>query len=271
MSSLLGKPKTQTQTSTTTVDLPGYVRRPLTDMMNRAWDLSQQEYQGYEGQRQAGYNPDELQAMQLTRDMVGQSQADLAQSQAITGEVANRGLNGFSQQQLQQYMNPYIENVLDVNKRRQIESYDQQRNSMMQNQGAIGAFGGSRTGLAEANLSKNFQQQLSDFDQQGLYSSYNEGMGRAMQGTQLAGQASMDLANLARSQQQSGYMDIAALQQQGLMQRGYDQQGLDINYQDFLMEKAYPYEQLQFLGGLALPTAQATAGSTNTQVSKQTG
>jgi hypothetical protein len=92
-----------------------------------------------------------------------------------------------------------------------------------------------------------------------------------MQGTQLAGQTSMDLANLAQLEQQQGLRGITALEGIGSRQRALQQAGLDIGYEDYLKEQAYPYEQLQFASGLTYPVGGLMAGSTNTQTTTQKG
>lgn len=271
MSSLLGGKKKQTSTSTTTVNLPDWIESPIKDIITRGTALSKEEYNPYTGQRVAGFSPDELNAMQMIRNLVGQAPANVDESRGITREVANRGLNGFSQDQLQAYMNPYIQNVLDVGRNRQFQNYDKLKAEAMARLGQTASFGGSRAGLAEAQMSKDFQQQLQDYDTQGLYNAYNEGIGRAFQGTQLAGQASMDLANLANMSQSTGLQGIQALMGVGGQQRAQEQLGLDVNYQDFLTKQAFPYEQLQFASGLTYPVGQLTAGQTTNTVSQQKG
>ena len=271
MGSLLGKPKTQKSTSTTTVDMPEWLEGPQKSIVDQTMELSQTPYEAYSGQRLAAMSPDEMSAFDITRGMIGQATPQMQQSQGIANQIAQRGLSGFSQAELNQWMNPYTENVLDVSKRRQLEQFDLAKRNMQQAQGQRAAFGGSRSGLESAQMYGDFAQQLADSETLGLSNAYESGMNRAFQGSQMAGAAGMDAANLAQQGQRSSLTDAAALEGIGAKQRTQEQMGLDIGYQDFLTEKAYPYEQLQFASGIVNPVASMNAGQTNTQTTKQSG
>lgn len=271
MGDLFGGDEKQTTTSSTVVDLPSWIESPMKGIVSRADALSQQGFNPYTDPRFADFTGDEQAAFQLTRDLVGQNGYNVDPSQQISAEVARRGLEGFSQSELQPYMNPYIENVLDINKRRQFDTFDQTMNDYRGRAGQAAAFGGSRFGLGEAQMSQDFQQQMADFDQQGLYDSFNQGLQGAMQGTQLAGQTSMDLANLQGLEQQGTLQDANALMGIGGLQRAQQQQGLDFDYAQFQREQAFPYEQLQFASGIINPAAKINAGSTQTDVTETEG
>jgi hypothetical protein len=57
-------------------------------------------------------------------------------------------------------------------------------------------------------------------------------------------------------------MDINKLQQQyGTQQQAFDQQGKDNNYQDFLNQQRYPYQQLEFMNSMLRGTPMGTVQS----------
>lgn len=253
-------------TSTTLATLPSWIQNPIQGITGQVYDLSQQGYNPYGGQRLQGFNQDEQNSFRMMQQLAGSTSLD--QSQGISAEVARRGLEGYSQAELDPYMNPYAENVIDSARRKQFEDYDRQEASLRQRAGEANAFGGSRFGLAEAELSSNFQEQMGDFEYKALADNFSQGMNAAQAGTQLAGQTSMDMANLQQAQQQVGLTDINALQASGATQRGMDQAGLDINYQDYLTEQAYPYEQLSWASSLLNPVGSLMRGSTNTQTTQ---
>lgn len=270
MGSIFGGGGSSSSSSSSQVaTLPNWIQGPLKDLVSQTGDLIGEDFQSYNDPRFADFTQDEQAAFGLTRNLVNQNGFDVSQSQDIANQVAQRGLEGYSQEELQQYMNPYTENVLDVNRRRQFENFEQNQNQFRQRASQAGAFGGSRFGLGEAQMNQDFQQQLSDFDQQGLYTAYNEGMNRANQGTQMAGQAGMDLANLANVQQTGSLRDAGALQGIGTMQRGLTQQGLDFDFQEFNREQAHPYQQLQFASGIYNPIGSLMRGSETTQTQVQ--
>jgi len=78
----------------------------------------------------------------------------------------------FGNDQAQQYMSPYFQNVLDVQKR--VAQEDAQRSQLMQNLGAArqGTYGGSRQLLAGLTRERDLSQQMGDIQAKGLQSAY---------------------------------------------------------------------------------------------------
>jgi hypothetical protein len=78
----------------------------------------------------------------------------------------------FGNDQAQQYMSPYFQNVLDVQKR--VAQEDAQRSQLMQNLGAArqGTYGGSRQLLAGLTRERDLSQQMGDIQAKGLQSAF---------------------------------------------------------------------------------------------------
>lgn len=247
---------------TTTPQIPAWLQPQLEYQVNTARSLSEQPYVPYTGQRVAQLTPDELQAMQLSRNLSGG--ADLSAAQVINQQVAQRGLQGFDQTTLNQYMNPYQQNVMDISRQRQLDQFDLAKRGLQQQQGATGAFGGSRAGLAQGQLYDNFSRQLAEQEANQLYQGYNDAQNRAFQGTQLAGQAAGQMGQQGLAGYQTQLQGMNALGSAGALDRGIQQQGLDVNYQNFITEQQYPYEQLSYLQGIVNPIAGLSAGRTTT-------
>ena len=74
--------------------------------------------------------------------------------------------------QAQQYMSPYIQNVLEIQKREALN--DAKRGQLAQNLGASrqGAYGGSRQLMATMERERNLGQQMGDIQARGLQSAY---------------------------------------------------------------------------------------------------
>jgi hypothetical protein len=79
----------------------------------------------------------------------------------------------FGNEQVQQYMSPYFQNVLDVQKQRAQE--DAQKSQLMQNLGASrqGTYGGSRQLLAGLTRERDLGRQMGDIQAAGLQSAYD--------------------------------------------------------------------------------------------------
>ena len=80
----------------------------------------------------------------------------------------------FGQQQINQYMTPYMQNVVDIQKREAIR--DAQQGQIVQDLGAArqGTYGGSRQLLAGLERERNLGQQLGDIQARGLQSGYEQ-------------------------------------------------------------------------------------------------
>ena len=94
---------------------------------------------------------------------------------AAAGSVAEGSMalpDAFGQAQAQQYMSPYFQNVLDIQKRQAIE--DAQKTQLMANLNAsrLGTYGGSRQLLAGTARERALGQLLGDIQGKGLQAAY---------------------------------------------------------------------------------------------------
>jgi hypothetical protein len=192
-----GTPAPQ-QVTTTTSNLPDYAQPYFENVVNRAQAASYQPYQPYGDQRIAGFSDAQQQAQQGIMGMQAPSQFGTAtglatasglgslmgsqynpmqqQAQQVGGPMLNQyGMSApqtFGNEQAQRYMSPYIQNVLDVQKRNAIT--DAKKGQLVQNLNAAGqgTYGGSRQLLAGMERERNLGQQLGDIDATGLQSAF---------------------------------------------------------------------------------------------------
>ena len=82
----------------------------------------------------------------------------------------------FSGDEVQQYMDPYMQGVVDIQKREAIEDF--QRGQAGRDASAIGAgaFGGSRQAVAQGMAEQNLQQRLGDIQQIGSQAAFDRAM-----------------------------------------------------------------------------------------------
>jgi hypothetical protein len=152
---------------------------------------------------------------------------------------------------LQQYMSPYQQNVVDVQKAEAIR--DAQKGLLAQNLGAArqGTYGGARQLLAQTELDRNLQTSLGKIQAQGLQSAYDaaqkgieaERTAKLQQGTALGTLG--DVFTRAGTAQQAA--DIDRLKTQGAygdLERAYEQQRLDAQKADILAQMQFPQQQL---------------------------
>jgi hypothetical protein len=171
----MSKGKSTTTTTTDPAQMAIYQ-----DLYNKSKSIAQQPFVPYTGARVAGFNPDQLQSFDATRNIFGQSMGfdprqklnTLANSgrptvAPITGtaQEINRGdirdvtPRSLLDTDIGAYQNPFqsqvIDNTLgDLNRARQLQIQSDQDAAI-----GRGAFGGSRSALLEAETNRNFAEE----------------------------------------------------------------------------------------------------------------
>lgn len=182
-----------TQQTVTQTNVPEYARPYVEDILGRTQALSTQNvYQPYGGQRVADQTALQTQAANSAARMtpsyeladarnlaLGVSRNAGAATKFTPGQFGAIGpmMTGtgiWNGQAAQQYMNPYMQQVVDIQKR------EAARQSAMQgerdNAGAVGAgaFGGTRHALVQAERERNLGQQLNDIQAQGANAAFQQ-------------------------------------------------------------------------------------------------
>lgn len=268
-------PSAPTSTSQTTI--PEYAKPYAEKMLGKAEALTETPYQTYGGQRVAGATPEQQAARQSVAGMglPGQFAAGtgLAGAAGLQGLGAGQTYMGMatSPAAQQAFMSPYIQGVVDVQKRKAIE--DAQKTQLMQNLGAArqGTYGGARQLLAGTERERTLNERLADIQATGLQQAYDRaqqamqfGTTAGIQGGQAATQAGATLGQLGIGQQQQA-IDLAKAQEAfGAMGQAEQQKLMDLQYQDYLQQQQYPYKQLGFMSDILRGSANlaATGGKT---------
>ena len=299
--------------------IPSYAQPYVENMLGQTaalTDINQNPYQQYSGQRLAGFTPLQSQAFerianQQVAPQIGQA---TTQAQGIAPTALGYGAQGVgigqlgigaSQQgfgageayrraattpsDIQAYMSPYMQNVVDYQKQQAIRDFQKEAPRMQAQAVGQGAFGGNRLALQQSEANRALQNQLagiqatgtqdafkqaqqaqqfgSELGLRGLQAGYQglgvglQGIGAGLQGVSGAAQGAGLLGNLGQAQfgQETAISD--AQLRAGALQQALQQQGLDVGYQDFLKERNYPYQQLAFQSDMfrGLPLSQSAA------------
>ena len=269
-----GSPPPQpTQQTVTQTNLPEYARPYFENLMRRAQAESYRGYQPYEGERVAGFTPGEQAVQQEVAGMQTPGQfgtasglttaagiGSLMGSQYAPGQfvapetqAAQLATGSFTQPGVtEQFMSPYMQSVVDVQKRQAIE--DAQKTQLAQSLGAArqGTYGGARQLLATTERERALGQQLGDIQATGLQSAFGQAQqafqeeaGRRLQADTMSGQmglesqranqqAMLEAQRMAeQSRQFGGQLGLQGLQQAGqagatLGQLGSTQQQADL-------------------------------------------
>lgn len=276
-----------TQSTTYTSNLPEYARPYFERMMGRAEAESNQPYVGYQNPRLAGFTGDTQAGFGITRDVAARGTPEIAAGTGIMGAAAQRGFQAsnyasnpiqqtaFGQEQAAQYMSPYMQNVVERQRQAEIRNYEEGRPSRETQAIKAGAFGGYRSAIQEGVAQRGLQQRLADIEATGQQKAYESAQGQferdraasmqaqaqteqqrlAAQQYGLAGaglglQAGTGLGQLGAMRQGLTLQQAQALQQQGGMQQQQEQKALDIAYQDFLNQRDFDKQQINYLSSI---------------------
>ena len=208
-------------------------------------DVAREGFIPYTGPRLAGFTQDEQDAFQAARDMQGI--AGLQQDQAYTAATAS-GAPALSS--VSPYMTDYMTNVADVAAGKLREQSLREQQDIAAKAVGAGGLDNTRFAVLEAERQKNLQSGLGDLYTKAQASAYETALKAAQtdRGQQLK---SADAMSKIGSRGQLGRQsDLSTLQGIGGLQRGQQQQAIDIGYTDFLQERDFPKEQLGFVSDI---------------------
>ena len=164
----------------------------------------------------------------------------------------------------QQYMSPYMQNVVNVQKQQAIQDFNQQNAARAASAIQAGAFGGSRQAVAQGMAGQELSRQLSNIQASGQQKAYESaqqqfvadraarmdaeklGLGAA----EMVGAQGAQLAKLGQMARDGDVQAAQMLESIGKAQEARQQAGLDIAYEDFVRQRDYPREQLQFYSSI---------------------
>ena len=165
------------------------------------------------------------------------------------------------------YMNPYTQNVIDVQKQAAIRDYQKAMPELQAQAARQGAFGGSRSAIQQAEAQRTLGTNLANIQAQGQQSAYDKALQNMQFGSNLglqglAGAASTagTLGQLGASQQAADVQNINLQNQLGSQQQAYQQNIINQAIQDYATQQQYPLMQLGFMSNMlrGLPMQAST-------------
>jgi len=290
-----GNQQSPASSQTSISELPDWARGYAKDALAKTaalTDTSQNPYKVYGADRIAGFSPLQTQSQQSAANMQTSGATGFGTQLAGAAGLGALGArydptqfqaDQFGGESAQQYMSPYMQNVVDIQQREAQRQGDIAGTQLASQATKSGAFGGGRQAIMQAEAARNLATQKGDIQARGLQSSYEQaqnqfnadqarrmqaqqlseqskqyGAGYGMQGLQTALQGAGQLGTLGGQQFAQG-MDINKLQNAyGGQQQALQQQGLTQAYKDFQNQQNYPYKQLGFMSDMirGLPLGQ---------------
>lgn len=233
----------------------------LADIYNRVSNVASQPYTPYGGQMVAGLSGTQQAGIQGVTNAQGAAQPYFDQA----ANYARTGAEPISSGDINRYMSPYTQNVIDATRAnfQQDNAIGQQQ--VIGNAAAKGALGGDRVGVAQAELRR--QQKLAqDPVIAGMYGqSYDKALGAAQQDRAAQAQGAYTFGALAPSVQNARISGAQAQIGAGGLEQGTQQAQLTADYNKYLQQLAFPYQQAGFLASAGLPAVNAMGGTATGQ------
>lgn len=219
----------------------------------------------YGGNTVADFTPDQLSAFGTINNLQGSAAPFIQSAQNLIQQGTQplwNGVQQFSPQAVQGYMSPYTNDVLNSQIALEQNQNAQQQQALKGNAISSGAWGGDRAGVASAILSG--QQALANnaTNSNILQQGYNQGLQEfnTQQQAQLGAneanaylnqQGAFGLANLGQEALATGLTGASAQLQSGALQQQQNQANLNVPYEQFLQQQAYPFQTAQYYANIA--------------------
>ena len=252
-------------------NLPKYAEPYFTRLLQRSESESMRDYEPFKGQRLADTGADVLTSRERVRDIAGRGIEGLPTAQAATTAGIGRAAQAFDfKPQMfdsgiaQQYMSPYQQNVIDVQKAQALLDFD--RSQARRDAQAIqaGAFGGSRQAVQQALAGEDLQRRLGEIQAVGQQQAFEQaqqqferdraaresGERLGLSAAESATQQAQSLAALGDRARAGDVQAAQLLEQIGKDAQATDQAGLDLAYEDFVRQRDFPRESLTFLSSI---------------------
>ena len=270
-----------TTTNTVTSSAPpAQVLQAYQTAMNGAQTASSAPLQQYTGSEIAGFTPDQLQAFQTTANTAGAYNPYLSTAnqdiQAGTTPLWS-GVQQFSPSAVNQYQSPYTQDVLQTTQAAENNQDAQQQQQVEGNAISSGAWGGDRSAVAQAQLAGQ-QDIANNATNAGIENTgYSTALGEF--NTQQQSQLSANEANSYLNEQagfgQSNLGTLATslpLEQAnaeantGATEQNLGQEALNVPYEQFEQQQAYPFQTAQYFADLAegIAPGEGQSGTSST-------
>jgi len=286
-----------TSSTVTNTNIPDYARPYVESMLGATMQqmfttqpkagstTGEMEITGTQPYRPYSQNPEDYVAGFSPMQQAAQANAEQMQTPGQIGAGSDiaymSGMGAFgagqdysqsvrSPTEMASYMNPYMQNVVDVQQREAIR----QANIAGQGRNAdavrSGAFGGTRQAVSDAEANRNLQTQLGNIQATGLNNAYEQaiknqqfGANLGLQGYGQATAAANQLGSLGQQQQQSQQGIIGLQSSLGGQQQQQQQNLINQGISNYATAQQYPQQQLAFLNAQlrGLPMQATTTAS----------
>jgi 23S rRNA A2030 N6-methylase RlmJ len=267
---------TQTSISTALTDIPEVLRPYITSpggILPTAQTILSKDYATTYGdplkaaglagsQRVAGLSPMQQQIGTELGGMATPGQFGAGTTAAQSGLGTLAGMTDPTK--TAQYMSPYVQNVIDVNKAEAMRDAQKQLVGANLASSRQGTYGGARNALMQSEADRNLQTKLGSIQSTGMQNAFDAA--QKAQIAQAAGYTGLGqtLGQLGTAQQASDIDRIKTQGAYGDLQKATQQQQLDAQYQDLMAKLNYPVTSLETMNNLVRGVPLTQTGQSTT-------
>lgn len=260
-----GTPQTATSYTKTSSETPKWMQDAIYNQIQWATNTANTPYQAYKNELVADLTPEQKQAYQNVKQNQGAFMPQLQQAQTGTQNLAGAS----SVDNIQKYMNPYQQGVLDVIAKQGSRNLTENLLPGVSDTFIrAGQFGSGRMGEFGSRALRDTQESILNQQAQAAQQGYTQALGASSADLGRQQSALSQMAQMAQQGQAMNAADVAALETAGQAQQTQQQRELESQYQQFQLAQQYPKSQLDWLNaqvrGMApsVPVTQTSTGQT---------
>ena len=262
-------PPPATSTVTQQATIPEELKPFITDILEKSKAIQERrEEEGYvpfQGPRLADFTEEQQTAFEGIKDLQGAGQPFYDLATGLTASSAQAPTSA----SVNEFMNPFIQNVIDVQTREALRQGDVERQNIGAQAVAAGGFGGSRQAILEAEQARNLQQRLGDIQARGQAAAFEDAQARLQQQRERERQAGAQFMGLGTQVPGQRLREITGLEAVGAQKQALGQAGIDIAAQEFEIGRSFPERTLQDYQSIVRGYAQPIPASTLQRQSSQ--
>lgn len=267
-----------TNTTTTSSAPPADVTAEYDKLVAQANQTAATPLQQYSGQLLAGLTPDQTSAINTVNSSQGISQPYINNAQQMVQNSTQpiwSQIQQFSPNAVSQYESPYTNQVLGAAEASENNQDAIQQEGVQGNAISSGAWGGDRSAVAQgivagqqalANNTTNtgilnnaYTQGLQEFNTQ-----QQNQLGATEANDYLNAQGAFAESGLGTTAQNNALTGASAQLSAGQLEQQQDQSALNIPYEEFLQQQAYPFQTEGWLSNIAEGIGSGSGGTSST-------
>lgn len=226
--------------TTTTDAIPEWLTSGSQQAVGMAQDIADRPYTPYEEQRIADISEGERVAGERALELGQDYQSDLERSRELT----EQGVQGFTEADMEGYMSPYISGALDPAARELREEMARQQAQIGGQAGMVGAFGGGRQAIAEAESRRGGLEAMSDLYGRGYQQAFESARDQFNRDRDVFARGAEQFRATGQAGQAMLGQDIQNLMTTGGIKRQLEQAGLDFDYGQFIEARDWDVNNL---------------------------